>query len=120
MGSNISRNDHPLTHLGLNWPQHTVNYVGATISIKPFKDKFELLRLNLNSYCNKLAPKLNLRKTRGLTLLGKITILKSLILLKLYHKLSLLPTEIFPSFLKGLTALLCGFIWGSEWNAIVD
>ena len=24
-GSNISRNDHPITHFGLKWPQHTLN-----------------------------------------------------------------------------------------------
>ena len=58
IGSNISRNDNSMTHLGLNWPQHTVNYLDVTISIKPSKDRFELFQLNLYSYCDKLAPPL--------------------------------------------------------------
>ena len=81
IGSKIFRNDHPMAHLGLRWPQYTVNYLSVTIPIKPFKDKFELFRLNLENYCNKLAPKFNLWKTRDFTLLGKITVLKSFILL---------------------------------------
>ena len=84
----------------VKWPQYTLNYLSVTIPIKRSKDKFELFRLNLENYCDKLAPKLNLWKIRGLTLLGKITILKSLILPKLDYKLSMLPTEIHPPFIK--------------------
>ena len=111
-GSNIFRNDHPMAHLGLKWPQCTINYLDVTIPLKPSKDKFELFRLNPENYSDKLAPKLNLWKTRGLTLLGKITILKSLILPKLYCKLSMLLTEIYSSFIKHLNALSYGFTWG--------
>ena len=49
IGSNIFRNDHLMAHLGLQWPQSTVNYLGVTIPIKPSKDKFELFRLNLEN-----------------------------------------------------------------------
>ena len=49
-----------MAHLGLNWGQHSVNYFGVTISINTSKNKFELLRLNLDSYCDTSAPKLNL------------------------------------------------------------
>ena len=64
IGCNILRNDHPMAHFGLKWPQHTVNYRGVTIPIKLSKDKFELFRLNLDSYCDKLAPKLNLLRKK--------------------------------------------------------
>ena len=97
---------------------YKLSTVGVTIPIKPSKDKFELFRLNLESYCDKLAPKLNLWKTRGLSLLGKITILKSLILPKLYYELFMLPTEIHSPFIKQLNALIYGFIWGSKWERI--
>ena len=63
IGSNIFRNDQPMAHFGLQWPQYTINYLGVTIPIKPFNDKFELFRLNLENYCDKLARKLNLCKT---------------------------------------------------------
>ena len=39
IGSNIFQNDHPMAHLGLKWPQYTVNYLRVTIPIKPSKDK---------------------------------------------------------------------------------
>ena len=104
-----------MAHLGLKWPQYTVNYLRVTIPIKPSKDKFELFRLNLENYCDKLVPKLNLWKTKDLTLLGKITILKSLILPKLYYKLSMLPTKIHPLFIKhqAFSPGICGrfFAW---------
>ena len=102
-----------MVHLGLNWPQHTVNYLGVTIPIKPSKDKFELFRLHLDSYCDKLAPNLNW-KTRGFTLLAKIIILKNLVLPKFYYKLSMLSIEIHPPFLKRFNAYIYGFIWGSK------
>ena len=114
IGSNISRNDHHMAHLGITWPQYTVNYLGAAFPIKPSKDKFEIFRFNLNGYCNKLAPKLNFWRARGLTLPGKITILKSLILPKLYYKLSMLPTKIYPPSIKRLNSFIYGFIWGSK------
>ena len=57
-------------------------------------------------------------QTRGLTLLGKVTILKSRILTTLYYKLSIWPIEIHPPFVKHLNALIYGFIWGSKWERI--
>ena len=60
IASDISRNNRPMAHLGLKWPQYTINYLDFTIPIKPSKDEFELFRLNLENYCDKLAPKLNL------------------------------------------------------------
>ena len=33
IGSNILRNDHPMAHFGLKWPQYTINYLGVTIPI---------------------------------------------------------------------------------------
>ena len=118
IGSNIFQNDHPMAHFGLQWPQYTVNYLGVTIPITPFKDKFELFRLNLENYCDELAPKLNLHKTKDLTILEKITILKSLILPKFCYKLSMFPAEIHPPFIKHLNVFIYGFIWGSKWERI--
>ena len=56
-----------------------MNYLDVTIPIKPSKDKFEKFRLNLESYCNKLAPKLNLnRKQQALIYLENLQFLKIL------------------------------------------
>ena len=78
IGPNILRNDHTMTHFGLYWPSHTVNYLGVTFRIKPSKYKFQLFRLNHDSYCNKLAPKLILWKTKTLPYLEKLLFLKFL------------------------------------------
>ena len=45
-------------------------------------------------------------------------ILKSFILPKLYDKLSILPIEIHPPFLKRLNASIYGFVWVSKWERI--
>ena len=50
-------------------------------------------------------------KTKSPTSLGKITILKSLNLIKLFYKLSILPTEIRPIFMKCLNAFNYGSIY---------
>ena len=109
-----------MAHFGLKWPQYPINYLGVTPHIKPSKYKFKLFRLNLDSYCDKLAPKLNLWKIRGLILLRKIIILKSLVLPKLYYKLSILPNEIHPPFIKRLNALIMDIFGVLNENALVD
>jgi len=85
---------------GLQWPTDSIQYLGLTTPTKTCNTKFELFQLNFHRYCEKLASKLNLWKSRGLTLLEKITLLKTLILSKLFYKLSLLPTDIYPPFFK--------------------
>ena len=82
-----------MAQMDLKWPQHFINYLGGTIPINPSKDIFELFRLNLDSYRDKLAPKLDLWKTKGISILDKITNRRNLILPKLYYKLTVLSTE---------------------------
>jgi len=89
-----------------------------TIPINITSHKCEIFRLNFDGYCDKLASKLNLWKSKGLTVLGKIAILKTLVLPKLTCKLSLLPTDLYPPFLKSLNQLIYGFIWNCKWERI--
>ena len=81
-------------HIGLQWRNETIQYLGLTIPIKPKGNKYELFRLNFDGYCPKLQTILYLWKSRGLILLGKITILKSLIFPKLVFKLSNLCSNV--------------------------
>jgi len=76
--------------------------------------------MNFDGYCNKIESILNLWKSRGLTLIGKINIVKCLILPlpKLLYKLSVLPTDVYPPFLKFFDKISYGFIWGSRWERI--
>ena len=108
----------PLSHFGLQWPDDNIQYLGLTIPTKPKGNKYELFRLNFDGYCPKLQTILNLWKSRGLTLLGKITILKCLVFPKLLFKLSMIPSHIFPPFLRSLNQIVYSFIWGSKWERI--
>jgi len=73
-------------------------------------------RLNFDGYCHKLESILNLWKGRDLSLIGKITILKCLVFQKLIYNLPILPSEVFPPFLKSLKNLygLFGILVGKE------
>ena len=55
-----------------------------------------------------------------MTLLGKITVLKTLIIPKLIHKASYLPIQlpVPKKFVKQLNRVLFTFIWGSKWEKI--
>ena len=83
IGASKRCQEKPLSYHGLQWPDDTIQYLGLTIPTKPKGDEYELFRLNFDGYCPKLQTILNLWKSRGLTLLGKITILKCLIFPKL-------------------------------------
>ena len=61
---------------------------------------------------------LNIWSSRGLTLLGKITIIKGLIISKLVHKASNLPFCLPDAFIKDLNQVMFRFIWGSKWEKI--
>ena len=53
---------------------------------------------------------LNLWSARGLTLLGKLTVLKTLVILKIAHKISHLPMHLPEAFVKQLDKLIFKFI----------
>ena len=57
-------------------------------------------------------------KTRLAILLGKITVLKTLVIPKLIHKASYLPIQLPENFVKQLNRVLFTFIWGSKWEKI--
>jgi len=61
---------------------------------------------------------LNLWKAKNLTLIGRITILKCIILPKLFYKFSLLPCNINLPFIKSLNRIIYGLILGLKWERI--
>ena len=56
--------------------------------------------------------------SRSLTLLGKITVLKNLIIPKIIYKVSHLPIFLPDNFVNELNQILFRFIWGSKWEKI--
>ena len=61
---------------------------------------------------------LSLWSCRNLTLMGKITIVKSLIIPRMIYKASILPLIIPKTLITKINKLLFKFIWGSNWERV--
>ena len=55
-----------------------------------------------------------------MTLLGKITVIKSMVITKLVYKASDLPVVLPDTFIKQVNQTLFKFIWGSKWEKFGD
>ena len=90
--------------LGIKWPQ-SIKILGIYFS----HNKTEQDNMNFGNIASSIAQLTNLWKQKSLTLYGKITISKSLLLSKLTYKASLLsvPTKV----VKDISTLVFGFIW---------
>ena len=97
----------------------TIKYLSVSIPIKNCYDNAKtLLELNLVPLLNKTNNILNLCSSRNLTLMGKITIVKSLIIPQMIYKASILPLIIPRTFITKINKLLFKFIWGSNWERV--
>ena len=97
----------------LSWPTNAFRYLIVTIPIDKCTNDL-LFNLNFSSVFSKVKTILNLWSCRGLTLLEKITILKTLVIPKLTYKLSHLAISLPDSYIKQLNQVLFKFIWGSK------
>ena len=118
LGSNIGKLQKPFENKGLNWPSTEIKYLGVNIPINNLKSEKNLLALNSNEFLPKAEALLNIWSSRGLSLLGKITVIKCLLLPMVVFKILVLP--VFPpkDFTKKLTRILYWFIWGSNWERV--
>ena len=99
----------PFSSKGLSWPTSVVKYLGVNIPLNKF-DQFSLLEENFASTIHNVQSTLDLWLVRGLTLLGKNIVLKTLIISKLTHKASCLPIQLPEKFVKQLNRVLFTFI----------
>ena len=77
---------------GLKWPTETFKYLGVLVPVKKcYYNAKKLLELNLVPLLNKMKNILSFWSSRNLTLMGKITIVKSLIIPRMISKASILP-----------------------------
>ena len=81
----------------LFWPTSAIKYLGVNIPLNKF-DELSLLEENFADTIHNLQSTLNFWLVRGLTLLGKITVLKTLVIPKLIHKASYLPVYLLEKF----------------------
>ena len=115
MGSNRDSFDKPYLDKGLQWPKEIFKYLGILVPIKKSDDNDKtLVDLNCANVIDKTASILNLWSCRNLSLIGKVTILKSLVIPQVTYKASMLPV-IFPkNFLTKINKLMYQFVWGSK------
>ena len=117
LGSSKGINFRPFLSSGLSWPDSSIKYLGVNISVNNF-DELSLFEENFANVIYDMQSILNFWSARGLPLLEKITILKTLIIPKIIYKASLLPIHLPEKFVKELNKLMFKFIWDSKWEKI--
>ena len=78
----------------------------------------KLVDLNCANVIDKTKSILNLWSCRNLTLIGKITILKSLVVPQVTYKASMLPVISPKNFITKNNKLMYHFVWGSKWERV--
>ena len=68
----------PFSSRGLSWPTSVIKYLGINTPLNKF-DELSLFEENFASTIHNVQSTLNLWLVRGLTLLEKITVLKTLV-----------------------------------------
>ena len=76
----------PFLSSGLSWPTSVIKYLGVNIPVNKF-DEFSLFKENFANTIHNLQSTLNFWSVKGLTLLEKITVLKTLVFQNLFIKL---------------------------------
>ena len=107
----------PYLDKGLVWPANFIKYLGTNILLMQYDD-LSLYKKIFGTTIDEMKAILNIWSSRSLTLLGKITVLKTLIVPKIIYKVSHLPIFLPDSFVNELNQILFRFIWGSKWEKI--
>ena len=100
---------------GLAWFPDVINYLGIKYSIAGHL-QHQIIVLSFGNNLAKIKTIINTWSARHLTLLGKITVIKSLVIPILTNKLSFLPIEIPKKFIQELNKTLFHFMRGSKWE----
>ncbi|KAL9983202.1 hypothetical protein ACROYT_G005340 [Oculina patagonica] len=91
--------------LGIKWPQDPIKALGIFFTY----DKKLLYLKNFSEKLDKIKKLINIWSSRGLSLYGKVTIIKTLLLPKVVYISSLLPTP--ENIIKELNQLIYKFLW---------
>ena len=102
------------SHLGLEWVDDVISYLGIQI---PVNNVSNIHSLNFDVKMDEAKNLLKVWNCRNLTLLGKITVIKSLVLPKFVYLFSNLPD---PShfFFEQLQRMFFNFLWSGKTDRI--
>ena len=90
----------------LKWTNDPVKLLGVLIST----DISEMIEINYNPILSKIKNTIDMWKQRNLTIIGKVTIVKTLLVSKLTYLLSVLPTPNIQIF-EEINNLIFKYIW---------
>ena len=107
IGSLKGSDDCPFEDVGLRWKSNSFKTLGINFSL----NINSLYELNFIPKLAKIEQTLNCWRHRNLSLLGKVTVIKSLLLPQLLYLFSVLCIHIPKSFFKKLNHLFYKFIW---------
>ena len=111
IGSSMGKKFKPFLSSGLSWPTSVIKYLSVNIPLNKFNE-LSLFEENFASTIHNLESTLNLWLVRRLTLLGKITVLKTLVIPKLIHKALYLSIHLPEKFVKQLNRVSFTFFGG--------
>ena len=100
--------DSEMKPLGIKWPQDPIKALGVFFSY----DKQLLYLKNFSDKLDDIKKLINIWSSRGLSLYGKVTIIKTLLLPKIVYLSSVLPTP--KNFIKELNRLIYKFLWNGK------
>ena len=106
VGSNIEQAELP--SLGIKWIKNSFKTLGITF----YKDKETMLQVNFTECLKKIKTLLNIWRQRALSLRGKVTILKALIVPKIIYLASMLFVPKW--FIKKVEASFMEFLWDGK------
>ena len=112
IGSNTASDQIVIPERNFKWPKNKVKTLGVWISVKPEAT----ITLNYKDQLTKVRNTLNCWKYHRLTLIGKITVLKSLAASQLVYVLSPLRTD--ESIIKEVNKLFYSFLWNGKGDKI--
>ena len=91
--------------LGINWPSEPIKALGMFFTY----DQTPLYEKNFRDKLDKMKKLTNIWSSRGLSIYGKVTIIKSLLIPKLVYASSLLPTP--ANIIKQVEHIIYTFLW---------
>ena len=93
---------------GIKWPGGSIKALGVFFSY----DDDQLCTKNFTEKLDSIKKQINIWSSRGLSLYGKVTIIKSFFIPKFVYISSLLPTP--KKFIKELNQLIFKFLWNGK------
>ena len=99
--------DFPFTSQGVSWQKSEFNCLGVKFSLNVHR----MFDLNFNSKLNRIEQTLNCWRMRNLSLIGKVCVVKTLVLPQLIFLFSVLCIRIPRSFFQKLNTIFFRFIW---------